>query len=187
MGTIKNYRWIWEKHNGPIPKDENGISYQIHHIDGNHDNNDLSNLMCVSLDEHIRIHKEQEEWASVAFLEQMRGNQKTGWSHSDETKKKISEKQKEQFQSGERVHPMLGKKRPDLTERNKLGPSEETKQKYREAKLKNPTKYWLGKSRKGMKQNHPTHECPYCGKIGKGTAMFKWHFDNCKKKLDISK
>jgi hypothetical protein len=24
--------------------------------------------------------------------------------------------------------------------------------------------------------------CPHCGKIGKGSAMIRWHFDNCKQK-----
>jgi hypothetical protein len=185
MEKRTNYRWIWECANGPIPKDENGVSYQIHHIDGNRNNNELSNLMCVSIDEHIEIHKKQGEWESVAFLEQMRGRKATGWKHSDETKKKISEKQKEQFQSGERVHPMLGKKRPDLAERNKEGHSEEMKKKLSEIKKKNPTKYWLGKSRKGIKVNHPTLTCPHCGKVGKGeSAMKKWHFDNCRNNLD---
>jgi len=184
MEKIKNYRWLWEKHNGPIPKDENGISYQIHHIDGNHDNNDLSNLMCVSLDEHIKIHKEQKDWASVAFLKQMKGIFETGWTHSDETKKKLSEYAK----LG--ITGMKGKTHSSETKikmsEAKIGiiASDETKQKQRESKLKNPTKYWLGKCRKGMKQNHPTHQCPHCGKIGKGTAMFKWHFDNCRKKND---
>lgn len=31
--------------------------------------------------------------------------------------------------------------------------------------------------------NHPftkIHICPHCGKEGKGTSMFRWHFDNCK-------
>lgn len=26
------------------------------------------------------------------------------------------------------------------------------------------------------------HKCPYCGTIGNGNSMFRWHFDNCKKK-----
>lgn len=26
------------------------------------------------------------------------------------------------------------------------------------------------------------HECPHCGKSGKGTAMKRWHFDNCKER-----
>jgi hypothetical protein len=30
--------------------------------------------------------------------------------------------------------------------------------------------------------NPPTHTCPYCNKEGKGGAMFRFHFDNCKLK-----
>ena len=54
-----NYRKLWEDANGPIPTDELGRSYEIHHIDGNRKNNCLSNLMCVSLDEHYEIHSKQ--------------------------------------------------------------------------------------------------------------------------------
>lgn len=62
------YRKIWEEANGPIPKDDQGRSYEIHHIDGNRNNNDLSNLMCVSIDEHIRIHTEQGELGAVQLI-----------------------------------------------------------------------------------------------------------------------
>lgn len=34
----RTYRRIYEQHYGPIPKDEQGRSYEIHHIDGNHNN-----------------------------------------------------------------------------------------------------------------------------------------------------
>ena len=47
-GTNK-YRKIYENHYGTIPKDENGRSYEIHHIDVNHSNNDLHNLKLVSI------------------------------------------------------------------------------------------------------------------------------------------
>ena len=47
-----NYRRIWEENFGPIPKDELGRSYHIHHIDGDHDDNSLDNLQCVSMQEH---------------------------------------------------------------------------------------------------------------------------------------
>jgi len=30
--------------------------------------------------------------------------------------------------------------------------------------------------------NPPTHICPHCNKVGKGGAMFRFHFDNCKLK-----
>lgn len=56
-----NYRKIWEKINGPIPIDELGRSYEIHHIDGNRANNNIENLMCVSIQDHYDIHKNKGE------------------------------------------------------------------------------------------------------------------------------
>ena len=48
------HQCIWEDANGPVPK-----GYQIHHIDGNKDNNDLSNLTCISAKEHRKLHFDQ--------------------------------------------------------------------------------------------------------------------------------
>lgn len=62
------YRKIWEEAYGPIPKDEFGRSYEIHHIDGNHDNNELSNLACVSIEEHINIHLKQGDLGAVQLI-----------------------------------------------------------------------------------------------------------------------
>ena len=45
--SAKVYRKIYEENFGPIPKEPNGRSYEIHHIDGNHSNNDPSNLIAV--------------------------------------------------------------------------------------------------------------------------------------------
>lgn len=45
------HRYVWEKHNGPIPK-----GYQIHHKDGDPLNNDISNLECLSVAEHRSQH-----------------------------------------------------------------------------------------------------------------------------------
>lgn len=42
---------VWEKHFGPIPD-----GMQIHHIDHNKINNDISNLQLVTPLEHKRIH-----------------------------------------------------------------------------------------------------------------------------------
>ena len=50
------YRKIYEDHYGPIPKEENGRSYEIHHLDGNSNNNDPKNLIAVTLQEHYNIH-----------------------------------------------------------------------------------------------------------------------------------
>ena len=53
------HRKLWESVYGQIPKDAEGRSYEIHHIDGNHKNNDITNLLCVSIKEHYAIHKAQ--------------------------------------------------------------------------------------------------------------------------------
>lgn len=56
-----NYRRIYELYYGKIPK-----GYHIHHIDGNPFNNDVSNLKCVSPEEHSLIHKNEfTKWASI--------------------------------------------------------------------------------------------------------------------------
>jgi hypothetical protein len=88
------HRLIYEDHHGPIPK-----GMQIHHIDGDTTNNDISNLEMVSISEHNKIHKvgnkncvgremseetrqkirekrlgtsEIDEWGGVWFLKQMK-------------------------------------------------------------------------------------------------------------------
>ena len=56
------HRYVWEYYNGKIPK-----GYEIHHIDGDKGNNDISNLECISKKSHLEIHSrnltpEQREW-----------------------------------------------------------------------------------------------------------------------------
>jgi hypothetical protein len=56
-----NYRKIWEEYNQrKIPK-----GYHIHHIDGNHDNNDPLNLECLSAEEHWQRHYEQGDIVAI--------------------------------------------------------------------------------------------------------------------------
>ena len=66
-GTTK-YRRIYEQHNGPIPKEENGRTYEVHHIDGNHSNNEYSNLVAVTLQEHYDIHYQQEDFIACRLI-----------------------------------------------------------------------------------------------------------------------
>jgi hypothetical protein len=59
-----HYRKIWETYNNKkIPK-----NHDIHHIDGDRTNNDPSNLMCVSLEEHLEIHYKQKDWGAVQAI-----------------------------------------------------------------------------------------------------------------------
>ena len=64
----KNYRKIWSDHNGPIPKDENGLTYEIHHIDGDRTNNHIDNLACLSIAEHYQAHYDQGEFGSAYII-----------------------------------------------------------------------------------------------------------------------
>lgn len=59
----KNYRKIWSNNNGPIPE-----GCEIHHIDGNHNNNHISNLQCVTLQEHFDIHISQGDFHAAALI-----------------------------------------------------------------------------------------------------------------------
>lgn len=62
------HRLIYAKHYGPIPKDENGFSYDIHHIDGNHLNNNIDNLQAVSIQEHYDIHMSQGDYGAASLI-----------------------------------------------------------------------------------------------------------------------
>lgn len=67
------YRKIFTETNGAIPSDSDGRTYEIHHIDGNHLNNDPSNLKCVSIQEHYDIHYAQGDWgACQAIMRRMK-------------------------------------------------------------------------------------------------------------------
>ena len=61
----REYRKIYEDHYGKIPKDVNGVSYDIHHIDGDYTNNDINNLIAISIKEHYEIHFQQGDWAQL--------------------------------------------------------------------------------------------------------------------------
>lgn len=48
------HRWVWINERGKIPKD-----LDVHHIDGNKDNNDINNLELITRSEHQKKHWRQ--------------------------------------------------------------------------------------------------------------------------------
>ena len=60
----KHYRKIYENHHGPIPKEEDGRTYEIHHIDGERTNNIPTNLVALSIKEHFDIHYQQSDFGA---------------------------------------------------------------------------------------------------------------------------
>lgn len=49
------HRVVWEYYNGEIPS-----NYHVHHIDGNKDNNDISNLELIDSHEHLSYHSKKK-------------------------------------------------------------------------------------------------------------------------------
>jgi hypothetical protein len=62
------HRKVWENYYGKIPCDEFNRTYEIHHIDGNRNNNDIENLKCISIKEHLKIHKEQKDFGACSLI-----------------------------------------------------------------------------------------------------------------------
>jgi len=175
-----NYRKIWIKHNGPIPKNENGHSYEIHHIDGNHSNNCIENLKLVTIEEHYQIHLEQGDFSAASMIAKRMHYEMSSEELSDIARlsayKQIKEgkhnfsnpvlhKQYVAKQIATGVHPFL---RSDIQRANALKASEINAKKGREVFLsdKNP--------------NNIKEQCPHCQKIGPKPAMRRHHFDKCK-------
>jgi hypothetical protein len=64
----KYYRKIYQHHIGHIPTDLDGRTYDIHHVDGDHSNNDPLNLIAVSLQEHYDIHYSQGDFVACSLI-----------------------------------------------------------------------------------------------------------------------
>lgn len=144
------YRKIYEENHGPIPIDEDGRSYEIHHIDGSRSNNSIENLMCVTIQEHFDIHYLQGDYnACVLILGRM-----------NLTVAEISEKARDiacaQLKEGSHNFS-----KPDFQKRNAIRRVEEG------------THHWLGERNPSHKRvQEGTHNfqklkkkiCEHCGK-----------------------
>lgn len=203
------YRRLYEQTHGPIPKDEEGRTYDIHHIDGNRKNNDPSNLIALSIDDHYKVHYEQGDYGACLRIIARRGVPTELFSElaSKENAKRIengthhfcdsgwqSKQAKKRVEGG--THNLLGgdiqrtyqRKRVVDGTHHCLGPNMNKK------RVKNGTHPFLGGAI-GKKANekqikdgtHPFLKqkrvtCPHCGKEGNEFPMKRWHFDNCRSK-----
>lgn len=152
------YRKIWCKHNGPIPLDSEGRTYEIHHIDGNHSNNHISNLKAVTIQEHYDIHYAQKDWAACILISK---------------RMKPSEMNKEQ--------------RSELSKNNAIKRMENGTHNFldREFQIQRGLRNKEHQRKLVESGKHIASQpvtCPHCNKIGKGAIMKRWHFDNCKLK-----
>lgn len=161
----KKHRTIWENHWGQkIP-----AGHHIHHIDGNKLNNDISNLLCVSILEHAMIHYLQGDVQAynILALQIRRPSKKL----TLDERKKISESKKGSTPWNK-----------GLTNTCQKGSakSEEMKRKNSIAQKKNWRDPEVKERRSAsMRGKRKVVECPHCGVKGGGGNMRRYHFDNC--------
>ena len=99
---LKDHRRSYESHRGPIPKDSNGRTYEIHHIDGDHSNNDPSNLVALTIQEHYDVHYAQGDYGACArIFSRMNKTPQEISNEASRLQKLLVEQGKHQFQSKE--------------------------------------------------------------------------------------
>jgi hypothetical protein len=180
-----NYRKIYEQHFGTIPKDNNGHSYEIHHIDGNHSNNNITNLICVSIQEHYVIHYAQGDWAACLRIAS-RAN-----IPSVEVSFTASMTGQTRNKNPNYINPF--KKRSDGSS---VSSDRATDGTHHYLKRDDGTSMSSDRVLSGLHNfitNHPNKTiviCPHCNKSGGRTNMHRFHFKNCSEnlnKLEIQK
>jgi len=168
------YRKIYEQNFGPIPKDQNNRTYEIHHIDGNHSNNDPFNLRAVSINEHYDIHYAQGDWAAC-----LRISART--KLSPETISKLASlAAKARNKNPKYINPF--KARPDGSSISKDRVNSGQHQYLKRKDGSSMTSDRVIAGTHNFITNHPnkkTATCPHCNKIGGETNMMRFHFVNC--------
>jgi hypothetical protein len=206
---MTTYRDIWKKAYGAIPKDSDGISFEIHHVDGNRNNNNLTNLQCVSIEEHFNIHLNQGDFSAalriLTKIEKIKQNLDLGitppslaqymiehklGTWSDEAKAKALETKRRTargFCHNREIQSKGGKIGGKKGQKASMESQKEKGIGFYSSELQSTLGKKggaiAGKMQKGREK--PKVICPHCGKTGGGQALMnRWHFDNCKSKDD---
>ena len=93
------HRYVWEYYNGKIPK-----GYEVHHIDFDRSNNDISNLQLLTRAEHRKLHadlltEQQREWRRQN-MERSARPKAVEWHKSESGLEWHSEHVKQQHENG---------------------------------------------------------------------------------------
>lgn len=150
--NTNKYRKIYENHYGPIPVDNDGRKYDIHHIDGDRNNNNPENLKAVSIKEHYAIHYKQGDY---------------GACHKIKRRLSLSPEELSNLAS---LHnkfrwEILGNKHPLLVDNKE--------------RVANGTHNFLGSKMNQKRISEGTHNwltewsCSHCGKTGKNMSLYK--------------
>lgn len=183
-GTNK-YRKIYENHIGPIPNDSTGRTYDVHHVDGNRNNNIIDNLIALSIQDHYDLHYSQGDYAACVRIAQKMKLSITL------IKELVSRQQRLRVELG--IHHFLGGEiaRKANAERVANGTHQflggDQSRKNNTKMLANGTHPWVGKSCNESRLANGTHPsqmtsiCPHCNTKCSVANYAKWHGDNCVK------
>lgn len=199
-----NYRRLWIKYHGEIPKDENGIPYDIHHIDGNRNNNNINNLIALSIKDHYLVHLNRGDWYSANLLAIRLNLSKVEKDHIKNKLKNsrpklqchhcgkiggIGNMQRWHFDNCYKIKPKQKLTCPKCGKTGSPAPMkqwhfdncgkpipQETMKKYKKPKSE---KHRLSMVKINTGRKYKKSECPHCNLIGAGPSMKKYHFNNC--------
>ena len=202
-----NYRKIYEQYHGPIPKEPNGRSYEIHHKDGDHTNNDPTNLVAVSIQEHHDIHQSQGDWgACSAILMRMQLTPEELSIRASEYSIQRTKEGKNPFLGGKITREVNARRvangthnflkrsdgssmSADLHAVGKGSSSPATREKLRKKAISQMALgkcAFLGPSNNLKRMASGTHPsqikktCPHCNTICDTANYARWHGDKCK-------
>jgi len=196
---MTTYRKIYEDHFGPIPIDESGRTFEIHHIDGDHSNNSPENLKAVTIQEHYDIHYAQGDWhACVLIGARMALSTKTiselntkanlkrmteGTHHflDPEWQRSISKKYSKENQKKLLIEGRQSFQNSELQTKLCQRQIDRGTHVFLSGEIQKNTALQLLKE--GRHHSQIILTCPHCGKMGSKNNMNRWHFDNCKSRI----
>jgi hypothetical protein len=161
------YRAIYEENFGPIPVDDSGRTYDIHHIDGNHKNNDILNLIALPIQEHYNVHLKQGDYSACVLIA-LRMNMSKEEISKLNKQAAIKRRDEGKCNFGSEYASKVQRKLVEEGRHHMLGDGS--------FQRKNAKKI-IDEGRHNMVEKST---CPNCGKIGQARAMMRWHFDNCR-------
>jgi hypothetical protein len=178
------YRKIYETFYGQIPKDQDGRTFDIHHIDGDKTNNSIFNLVALSIQDHYDVHYIQGDYGACMLLSERMNKS------NDELSSLSRNLQFERIRNGNH-HFCDSEKQRELSTRQLkrgthpfLGGEMQKESQIKRAKL--GLNIFCGSSinekmlREGKHPSQQKKTCPKCNKTMSNANYRKWnHGETC--------